>query len=106
MLILIGQYRRLDGRNAEEFNSQISVVYSAWTSRFDNHEFLQLFKQTLFNCAPAHLSINLVGLDYLKMSRFENLYAEYMKGLRKVSIENQEQLASLSNELLEILDSQ
>lgn len=102
----IVRYRRLDGRNAEEFNSQISVVYSAWTSRFDNHEFLQLFKQTLFNCAPAHLSINLVGLDYLKMSRFENLYAEYMKGLRKVSIENQEQLASLSNELLEILDSQ
>lgn len=99
----IVRFRRADGRNADDFNSQMSVVYSEWSSRFHNQEFLQLFKQTLFNCAPAHIAINMVGLNYQDMQKFEKLYFQYMKELTKVSLENQEALTRLSNDLLSIL---
>jgi hypothetical protein len=99
----IVRYRRLDGRNADDFNSQISVVFTSWTSRFDNPEFLQLFKQTLFYCSPAHISINLVGLDYQEMKNFETVYFQLLDEMTKLSLENQELHTQLSNELLEIL---
>jgi hypothetical protein len=97
------RFRRQNGRDADNFNAQISVVYSSWTSRFDNQEFVKLFKQTLFYCAPAHLSINLVGLNYNEMKHFDNLYSQYLKELYNVNLDNQESLSDLSNELLEIL---
>ena len=99
----IVRFRRIDGRDAGDFNSQLSIVYSGWSSRFHNKEFLELFKQTLFNCAPAHISINMVGLNYEEMKKFEKLYFQYIKGLSNVSLENQDALSKLSNELLSIL---
>ncbi len=97
------RFRRIDGRDARQFNSQLSIVYSGWSSRFNNQEFLQLFRQTLFNCIPAHLTVNMVGLQYDEMKKFENLYSRYMKELSTASLENRELLTDLSNDILNIL---
>ncbi|MEQ9289288.1 MAG: hypothetical protein RIG77_20340 [Cyclobacteriaceae bacterium] len=98
------QHRRVDGRNASEFNAQLSVVYPEWTSRFHNQEFLQLFKQTVFNCAPAHLVVNLVGLNHVEMKDFEKLYFKYITELAKDSNKKESTLTKMSNEILDILN--
>lgn len=102
----IVRFRRVDGRNADDFNSQLSIVYSGWTSRFHNEEFLELFKQTVFNCAPAHIATNMVGLNFREMKKFEKLYHQYMEELAKASIENHDLLSGLSNKILSILIDQ
>ncbi len=98
------RFRRADGRNADIFNSQLSIVYSGWSSRFHNQEFIQLFKQTLFNCAPAHLFINMVGLNFQNMRKFEKVYFKYMDELPNANTENLNLLSNLSNEILSILN--
>jgi hypothetical protein len=99
------RYQRIDGRSAQEFNSQLSVVYSDWTARFHNEEFRQLFQQTFFNCAPAHLGVNVVGLDYDAMITFERKYFQYLEEIANPSFENQGIRSELSNDLLDILIS-
>jgi len=100
---LIIRYQREDGRSADEFNSQLSIVYSDWTARFHNKEFLQLFEQTFFNCAPAHLAINIVGLNYSEMKAFEKVYFQYMEEIGKSTFEDRAILSKLSNNLMDIL---
>ena len=97
------RYQRVGGRNSNEFNSRLSVIYSDWTARFHNQEFLQLFKQTFFNCTPAHISVNFVGLNYNEMKAFEKLYFQYMKEIADTSIEKRSTLVKLSNGILDIL---
>jgi len=97
------QYRRMNGRSAEEYNSQLSFIYPDWTARFSNQEFLQLFKQTIFKCAPAYLKINVIGLNYAEMSAFEESYFEYLKELPNDTINNRNSLEKLSHNLLDII---
>ena len=100
------RFRRVGGRNANDFNSQLSIVYSAWSSRFHNQEFLELFKQTVFNCAPAHIAINMVGLSFQQMKEFEKFIFDTWKELQRASVENQDILSDLSNKILHILIDQ
>ncbi len=97
------QYRRLNGRSADEYNAQISIIYPDWTARFSNQEFLQLFKQTVFNCAPAHLAINIIGLNYAEMSVFEEYYFDYVSNMATDTAENRGRLEKLSTSLLNII---
>ncbi len=108
---VIGQFQfnsviRLQGLetvSAEDLNYQLSVVYPNWTARFNDEEFFQLFKQTLFKSAPAHLAINMVGLRYNQMEEFEELYFQYMENSSKRDRESLQQQDLLTAELLEIL---
>ena len=97
------QFRRMNGRSAEEYNSQLSFIYPDWTARFSNQEFLQLFKQTIFKCAPAYLKINVIGLNYAEMSAFEESYSEYLKELPNQTINSRNSLEKLSHNLLDII---
>ena len=81
----------------------MSVVYPDWTARFDNPEFLQILKQTLYYCAPAHLSVRMVGLDFTEMKEFEDRYFEYLKLISNPSLENRDKTSDLSNSILDIL---
>ena len=97
------RYQRLNSRSAEEYNYLLSVVYPDWTARFDNPEFLQILKQTLYYCAPAHLSVRMVGLDFTEMKEFEDRYFEYLKLISNPSLENRDKTSDLSNSILDIL---
>ncbi len=97
------QFRRMNGRSADEYNSQLSIIYPDWTARFSNQEFLQLFNQTIFKCAPAYLKINVIGLNYAEMSAFEESYFEYLKELPNQTMDNRNSLGKLSHNLLDIL---
>jgi len=101
------KYKRIDGRDAKDFNAVLSVVYPNWTARFNNDEFLQLFRETLINNAPAHLSLQMVGLNFLEMEEFDRLYDGLMTELEDVSFDNRHRIASLSNGILKlVLDEQ
>lgn len=97
------RYRRLNGRNAEDFNSQISIVYPNWTTRFSNKDFIQVFRGVLQEAVPAHLAVHVIGLSYAEMYTFENLYFRYLEELQKLSLENREIVSKLSVELLDQL---
>jgi hypothetical protein len=86
--------------DANLYNMKLSIVFPNWTSRFQNQEFLQIFSKTIFNCAPAHLGINLVGLSYTKMKKFENKYFQYLEKLKKGDSEDYHSLFTLGEELL------
>jgi hypothetical protein len=104
---LIVKYKRIDGRDATDFNAVLSVVYPNWTARFNNEEFHQLFNETLINNTPAHLSLRMVGLDFLEMEEFDRLYNGLITELEDVSFDNRNRIARLSNEILNlILDEQ
>ena len=92
---------------SKDFNAVLSVVYPNWTARFNNDEFLQLFRETLINNAPAHLSLQMVGLNFLEMEEFDRLYDGLMTELEDVSFDNRHRIASLSNGILKlVLDEQ
>ena len=64
---------------------------------------LKLFRKIIFDCLPAHLSVNLVGLDFDEMSVFEKLYLDYLDQLKKDPFENRSQRLSVSNKILDLL---
>lgn len=97
------RYLGVDGRNAEVYNYQVSAVYPNWTSRFSNKEFLQLFAQTLFNCTPAHININLVGLNRGDMGKFEDVYFQFMDEMAAEASEKNTNLDQLKTRILDLL---
>jgi hypothetical protein len=99
------EYRRVHGRNAAVFNSQLSVIYPKWTSRFGDQDFLQLFSQSLHQFVPAHIGVNLIGLDFMEMKAFEDLYFKYITELSNLSIENRSVVSKLSSDLLDLISN-
>jgi hypothetical protein len=97
------RFSKLNDHAIESYNNQLSVVFPDWTGRFNNLEFLEVFKQTIFNCTPAHLSINFMGLDFKSMSSFEKQYAELLDELANVSYENRDKVANMSNQVFKFL---
>ena len=86
--------------DANLYNMKVSIVFPNWTSRFQNQEFLQIFSKTIFNCAPAHLGINFIGLSYTKMKNFETKYFYYLEKLKNGDSEDYHSLFKLGEELL------
>lgn len=97
------RFSRLNDFGIDTFNNTLSIVYPDWTARFNNQEFLEIFKQTIISCTPAHLSINFVGLDYRLMSSFEQQYSEFLFELKRASYDNRDKVANLSNQVLKYL---
>ena len=97
------RYHRLGSRTADDFNFRISIVYPNWTEKFNRKSYFKLFRKIIFDCLPAHLSVNLVGLDFDEMSVFEKLYFDYLDRLKKDPFENRSQRLSSSNKILDIL---
>lgn len=97
------KYKRIDGRDAKDFNAVLSVVYPNWTARFHNEEFLQLFKETLISAIPAHLSIRLVGLNFSEMEEFDRLYNGLLTELEEVSFDRRNRITNLSIGILKLI---
>lgn len=96
-------YTSDESYDINDYNSQLSIVYPNWTSRFQNEEFLQVFSKTVFNCAPAHLGINMIGLPFDKMKNFESKYFKYLEELRDENLENHQSLFQLGTDVLNML---
>jgi hypothetical protein len=97
------RYQRLGSRTADDFNFRLSIVYPNWTEKFNRKSYLKLFRKIIFDCLPAHLSVNLVGLDFDQMSAFEKLYFDYLDQLKKDPFETRLQRLSASNKILDLL---
>ncbi|MDP4843976.1 MAG: hypothetical protein NWR83_05905 [Salibacteraceae bacterium] len=97
------RFSKLNDFGVDSFNNKLSIVYPDWTARFNNLEFLEIFKRTIISCTPAHLSINFIGLDYRIMTMFEQQYSEFLFELKRASYDNRDKVANLSNQVLKYL---
>lgn len=97
------RFKRLDGRPAKDYNSIISIVYPNWTARFNDQEFLHIFHDTLIKCAPAHLSLRLVGLNFNEMREFNQFFDELLSELNEVTFDNRTRISSLSDGIMRII---
>ena len=65
----------------EFFSLRLSVVFPAWSARFQDERFRQLARETLrLNC-PAHLVPELIWLGFDDMLKFEQLQADWLDTL-------------------------
>jgi hypothetical protein len=95
--------KRLSGRNVEDYNLRVSIIYPDWTIKFNNQNFMDLFFKTIFNSFPAHIAVNMVGLNFSDMKLFENLYFEYLEKIKSQNFENKNTLLNLSNGILNLI---
>ena len=81
------------------YDFRISVIFPAWTARFNNEKFRSLAEETVrLNC-PAHISIQYYWIDFDKMIKFEILYKKWhLEKSRKSEVN--ERLDELSEKII------
>ncbi|MBN2527993.1 MAG: hypothetical protein JXR76_16505 [Deltaproteobacteria bacterium] len=62
----------------EFFSMKVSIVLPSWTTRFADHRFQQVIKETIIKTCPAHISPQFVWLNWSKMRQFERLYKAWL----------------------------
>ncbi len=84
---------------------KISVLFPAWTPRFENPEFRKLAEETVrLNC-PAHVLPEISWLNFVKMQEFESLYQRWLE-IKCDTDASVEQVDELSQKLIEFLRDQ
>ncbi|BDD07346.1 hypothetical protein [Aureibacter tunicatorum] len=79
------EYSPLKSVSDSFFSNSMSIVYPDWTSRFQNKEFVDTFKNVVSKVAPAYLKIHFVSLNYSQMLEFEQAYKAWSKLLAEES---------------------
>jgi len=75
---VIGKFGSADSQT-DFFSLRLSVVFSAWTARFQDQRFRQLAKETVrLNC-PAHVVPEVMWLGFDDMLKFEQLQSEWLQ---------------------------
>lgn len=57
---------------------RISAIFPAWSSRLCNPEFRKLLEETISLCSPAHISVQVIWLEFQQMAVFEHLHQEWL----------------------------
>lgn len=95
-----------DARDAEAepftYSNALSFLLPAWPARFQNEEFIGLFRRLLQENIPAHFSVDLYQLDPLQMSIFEDVYSRWLH-VRAQSRTDFRELDLLSRQLIQTL---
>jgi hypothetical protein len=92
------------GTEAEPFHysNALSFLLPAWPARFQNEEFIGLFRRLLQENIPAHFSADIYLLDPLQMSIFEDVYSRWLH-VRAQSRSDFRELDLLSRQLIQTL---
>lgn len=92
-------------RMSDDFYSiMISVIFPAWTPRFEDSEFQNLAEETVTLCCPAHVLPVFYWLNKAKMHDFETLYRDWLK--KKCTPDaTDEQRDKCSRKLIEFLET-
>ncbi len=61
---------------------RVSVVFPAWTARFDDREFRKFAEETVCTTLPAHVYPEFLWLDFAAMCEFEEKYDIWLDALR------------------------
>lgn len=84
---------------------RISAVFPTWSPRLCNPEFRKQLEQTLARCSPAHLSVEVVWLDFPSMTIFEQLYRQWLRQ-KASSTTDPQNIDRLSRQLRHFLEEQ
>jgi hypothetical protein len=68
-----------DTAPADFYSFKISVLFPAWTPRFENREFKKLAEETVRLCCPAHVLPIFYWLEFEKMHEYETLYRDWLE---------------------------
>ena len=92
------------GTEAEPFafSNALSFLLPAWPARFQNEEFIGLFRRLLQENIPAHFSADIYLLDPLQMSIFEDVFSRWLH-VRAQSRTDFRELDLLSRQLIQTL---
>ncbi len=60
------------------YSNKISIVCPNWPARFQNMEFISLFKSYVKKFLPLHISFQFFMLDLKSMSNFEKIYFNWL----------------------------
>jgi hypothetical protein len=95
-----------DVRGAESepfpYSNALSFLLPAWPARFQNEEFIGLFRRLLQENIPAHFAADIYLLDPLQMSVFEDVYSQWLH-VRAQSRTDFRELDLLSRQLIQTL---
>ena len=68
-----------------KFSNKISFICPSWPARFQNTEFISLFKLYIKKYIPAHIDFNFFLLNLKEISVFEDIYFNWLKKKSKKS---------------------
>ena len=68
-----------------KFSNKISFICPNWPARFQNTEFISLFKLYIKKYIPAHIDFNFFLLNLKEISVFEDIYFNWLKKKSKKS---------------------
>jgi hypothetical protein len=84
------------------YSFKISVVFPAWTARFNDEGFRRLAEETVqLNC-PAHIYPEFHWLEFGKMREFEDLYKKWLN-VRSDSDSNHQEIDATAKPLIRFL---
>ncbi len=84
------------------FSNEISFILPSWPSRFQNEEFIRLFRSVVSENIPAHFNANIYLLDPEKISRFEEIFGKWLQ-VKSQENTNLKDIDILSVQLIQIL---
>jgi hypothetical protein len=84
------------------FNHHISLLLPAWTARFTNSEYRKIAESIIRENTPAHIAFQIGWLATPEMSKFEELYYEWLRCKRE-NLEPNAQLEDFENQLIRFL---
>jgi hypothetical protein len=84
------------------FNHHISLLLPTWTARFTNSEYRKIAESIIRENTPAHIAFQIGWLATPEMSKFEDLYYEWLRCKREKPEPNA-QLEELENQLIRFL---
>jgi hypothetical protein len=88
-----------------EFNysNEISFILPSWPTRFQNQDFITLFKSIVSENIPAHFNANIYLLDPEKLSKFEEIFGKWLH-LKSQESGDLKDIDILSVQLTQILE--
>ncbi|QCK14535.1 hypothetical protein [Mangrovivirga cuniculi] len=82
------------------FEYRISMIFPAWTARFNDPEFRSVVEETVRTNQPANIDTRIFWFSISQMKKFEKLYKKWIDGLKE---DDKQVLDEYSKELILIL---
>jgi hypothetical protein len=84
------------------FSNAVSFILPSWPSRFQNEEFITLFRGLVSENIPAHFTAEVYLLDPEKLSAFEDLFGKWLQ-MKTKDMDDYSELDMLSVQIIQML---
>jgi hypothetical protein len=100
--ITAAENRRVEIPDDFDFSNTLSFVLPAWPARFQNADFIHLFKRLVKEHMPAHFDADIYLLDPGRLSEFEDVYGKWL-AMKSAEKQDLKELDMLSLQLIQTI---